>query len=170
MGEAAGNAARARPPLACRQSVRYILNRMVQYIRAHLDASFAALSDATRRGVLEQLGRADASITDLAEKFHMTLTGMKKHVGVLERVGLVATEKVGRVRTCKLGPRRLAEETAWIEEYRQLWASRFDELDKVVEELKQKEKVEWPIGCDPRARRSISHNSFSITASQKVYL
>ncbi len=115
---------------------------MVQYITAHLDASFAALSDATRRGVLEQLGRADSSITDLAEKFHMTLTGMKKHVGVLELAGLVATEKVGRVRTCKLGPRRLSEETAWIEEYRQLWASRFNALDKIVEQLKQKEKVD----------------------------
>ena len=119
----------------------YILNLMVQYQRTHLDASFAALSDITRRGILEQLGLADASITDLAEKFHMTLTGMKKHVGVLEEVGLVTTEKVGRVRTCKLGPRRLEEETAWIERYRQLWASRFDELDKVVEELKRKEKV-----------------------------
>jgi len=115
---------------------------MVQYHTARLDASFAALSDATRRGVLRQLGRGDASITDLAEKFHMTLTGMKKHVGVLEEAGLVATEKIGRVRTCKLGPRRLAEETAWIEEYRQLWASRFDELDKVVEELKQQEKAD----------------------------
>ena len=97
----------ARPPLACWLFVRYILNHMVQYLRARLDASFTALSDATRRGVLEQLGRADASITDLAEKFHMTLTGMKKHVGVLEQAGLVTTEKVGRVRTCKLGPRRL---------------------------------------------------------------
>src|ERR1700741_2031472 len=115
---------------------------MVQFSDARLDASFAALSDITRRGVLEQLGRADASITDLAEKFHMTLTGMKKHVGVLEQAGLVTTKKVGRVRTCKLGPRRLAEETAWIEEYRQLWASRFDELDKIVEELNQKEKVD----------------------------
>ncbi len=115
---------------------------MVQYLPARLDASFAALSDATRRGVLEQLGHADASITDLAEKFHMTLTGMKKHVGVLERAGLVSTEKVGRVRTCRLGPRRLAEETAWIEEYRRLWASRFDELDKVVEELKRQEKFD----------------------------
>jgi DNA-binding transcriptional ArsR family regulator len=115
---------------------------MVQCATACLDASFAALSDATRRGVLEQLGRVDASITDLAEKFHMTLTGMKKHIGVLERAGLVATVKVGRVRTCKLGPRRLAEETAWIEEHRQLWASRFEVLDKVVEELQQKEKVD----------------------------
>src|SRR5262245_29479398 len=114
---------------------------MVQYQTTRLDASFAALSDATRRGVLEQLGYADASITALAEKFHMNLTGMKKHIGVLEHAGLVTTKKVGRVRTCKLGPRRLAEETAWIEEYRQLWASRFDELDKVVEELKQKEKI-----------------------------
>ena len=111
---------------------------MVQYWRIRLDASFAALSDATRRGVLEQLGRSDASITALAEKFHMTLTGMKKHVGVLEKAGLVITEKVGRVRTCKLGPRRLEEETAWIERYRQLWAARFEELDKLVEELKQK--------------------------------
>ena len=114
---------------------------MVQYVRTGFDASFAALSDATRRGVLEQLGCADASITDLAEKFHMTLTGMKKHVGVLEQAGLVTTEKVGRVRTCKLGVRRLEEEAAWIERYRQLWAARFDELDKVVEELKQKEKA-----------------------------
>ena len=114
---------------------------MVQYTRARLDASFAALSDATRRGVLEQLGRADASITDLAGKFHMTLTGMKKHVRVLEEAGLVTTEKVGRVRTCKLGPRQLEDETAWIERYRQLWASRFDELDEVVEQLKRKEKV-----------------------------
>src|SRR5687767_886133 len=115
---------------------------MVQYLPTRLNASFAALSDATRRGILEQLGRADASITDLAEKFHMTLTGMKKHVGVLEQAGLVATKKVGRVRTCQLGPRQLEEETAWIERYRELWASRFDELDKVVEELKQKEKVD----------------------------
>src|SRR5262245_2486731 len=104
---------------------------MVQYMAARLDASFAALSDPTRRGVLEQIGRSDASITELAEKFHMTLTGMKKHVGVLERAGLVTTKKVGRVRTCKLGTRRLEEEIAWLERYRQLWDARFDELDKV---------------------------------------
>ena len=115
---------------------------MVQYSRARLDASFAALSDATRRGVLEQLGRSDASITDLAGRFHMTLTGMKKHVGVLEQAGLVTTEKVGRVRTCKLGLGRLEEETAWLEKYRQLWDARFDELDRVVDELKRKEKVD----------------------------
>src|SRR6476659_3445723 len=114
---------------------------MVQYGATRLDTSFNALSDATRRGVLEQLGRADASITDLAEKFHMTLTGMKKHVGVLEQTGLVTTKKVGRVRTCQLGPRRLEEETAWLERYRRRWDERFDELDKVVEELKQKEKT-----------------------------
>jgi DNA-binding transcriptional ArsR family regulator len=112
---------------------------MVQYKTARLDASFAALSDATRRGVLEQLGSADASITELADRFHMTLTGMKKHVVVLEQAGLVTTQKVGRVRTCKLGPGRLAQETAWIEDYRRLWAARFDALDQIVEELKQKE-------------------------------
>lgn len=114
---------------------------MVQYLAAPLDASFAALSDPTRRGVLEQLGRSDASITDLADKFHMTLTGMKKHVGLLEQAGLVTTEKVGRVRTCKLGPRRLEEEAAWLLRYRQVWEARFDALDEVIEELKRKEKV-----------------------------
>jgi DNA-binding transcriptional ArsR family regulator len=112
---------------------------MVQYSPIRFDASFAALSDATRRGVLEQLMYADESITVLAGRFHMTLTGMKKHIGVLERAKLVTTEKVGRVRTCKLGPRRLEEEAAWIENYRQLWAVRFDALDTVVEELKRKE-------------------------------
>jgi DNA-binding transcriptional ArsR family regulator len=117
-----------------------MVNKMVQY-SARLDASFAALSDATRRGVLERLGRADASITELADKFHMTLTGMKKHVGVLEQAGLVTTEKIGRVRTCKLGPRRLEDETAWIEQYQQLWDARFDALENVVEELRQKEKM-----------------------------
>ncbi len=115
---------------------------MVQYSQTHFDVSFGALADATRRGVLEQLGRADASITALAEKFHMTLTGMKKHVSVLQQAGLVTTEKVGRVRTCKLGLRRLEEEAAWIERYRQLWDARFEELDKVVEELKLKEKAD----------------------------
>jgi DNA-binding transcriptional ArsR family regulator len=115
---------------------------MVQYSVTGLDASFAALSDATRRGVLERLGRSEASITELAERFHMTLTGMKKHVGVLEAAGLVATEKVGRVRTCRLGASRLAQETAWMEDYRRLWAARFDALDAVVEDLKRKEKVD----------------------------
>jgi DNA-binding transcriptional ArsR family regulator len=115
---------------------------MVQYTRSRLDSSFAALSDITRRGVLEQLGRADASITDLAEKFHMTLTGMMKHVGVLEQAGLVVTEKVGRVRNCRLGLRRLQAEAAWIESYRQLWDIRFDELDRDVAELKRKGKVD----------------------------
>jgi len=113
---------------------------MVKCSPALLDASFAALSDATRRGVLEQLGRCDASITDLAERFHMTRAGMMKHVGVLEQAGLVATEKVGRVRTCRLGARRLEEEAAWLERHRQHWDARFDELDKVVAALKRKDK------------------------------
>ena len=137
----------ARDPGRCRGSLlravcpHYILNRMVQCQPTHLDASFAALSDATRRGILERLGRADASITELAGTFHMTLTGMKKHIGVLEQTGLVTTEKAGRVRTCRLGPRRLEEEAAWIERYRQLWHARFDELDKIVEELTRTERV-----------------------------
>lgn len=114
---------------------------MVQYSQSRFDASFAALSDATRRGILEQLVRKNTSITDLAENFQMTLTGMRKHVGVLEKAGLVITEKVGRVRTCRLGLRRLDEEAAWIERYRQLWGARFDALDKVIEELKREDKV-----------------------------
>ena len=114
---------------------------MVKFSQAGLDASFAALSDATRRGVLEQLGRSDASITDLADKFHMTLAGMMKHVGILEQAGLVSTEKVGRTRTCKLGAHRLEEEAAWLARHRQLWEARFDELEMVVEELKRKERI-----------------------------
>src|SRR6476619_6809250 len=113
---------------------------MVQYASAHLDASLAALADSTRRGVLEQLGQDEASITDLADRFHMTLTGMRKHVGVLEQAGLVVTEKIGRVRTCRLGARRLEDVEAWIDRYHQLWDARFGELDQVLEELKQKEK------------------------------
>lgn len=115
---------------------------MVQFMQSSVDSSFAALSDPTRRGVLERLGRADASITDLAQTFGMTLTGMKKHVGVLEQAGLVTTEKIGRVRTCRLGRRRLEEEAAWIERYRQLWAARFDELDTVIAQLKSMEKTD----------------------------
>jgi len=115
---------------------------MVQYLPTRIDAAFAALSDATRRGVLEQLGRADASITELAETFHMTLTGMRKHVGVLEQAELVTTAKVGRVRTCRLGPRRLDEATAWIEGYRRTWDARFEQLDRLVEELTEKETID----------------------------
>ena len=112
---------------------------MVQYSQAHFDASFAALADATRRGVLEQLARGDASITDLAGAFEMTLTGMKKHVGVLEHAGLVATEKIGRVRTCTIGPHRLDEEAEWISQYRQVWDARFEALDRVIEQLKSRD-------------------------------
>ena len=119
-----------------------ILNHMVQYAQPSLDVSFAALSDSTRRGVLEQLGRAEASITDLAMRFGLTLTGMKKHVDVLERAGLVSTEKVGRVRTCRIGARRLEEVETWIERYHELWDARFSELDKVVDELKRKETLD----------------------------
>ena len=113
---------------------------MVQYSPTRFDASFGALADATRRGVLEQLARGDASITDLADRFDMTLTGMKKHVGVLEHAGLVITEKIGRVRNCKLGPCRLEEEMEWISRYRQVWDARFEALDRVVEQLKSRAK------------------------------
>lgn len=117
---------------------------MVQFSQTHLDTAFAAIADGTRRGILERLGRADASITELAGAFDMTLTGMKKHIGVLEESGFVATEKVGRVRTCRLGPRRLEAEAAWIERYRQMWDARFDRLDMILEELQQEQRARSP--------------------------
>jgi DNA-binding transcriptional ArsR family regulator len=112
---------------------------MVQYYDPPLDLSFAALSDATRRGIIDQLGRADASITSLADKFQMTLTGMKKHVQVLERAGLVVTQKVGRVRTCTLGRSGLKAEAAWIEAHRTLFEARFEALDEIIGELQLEE-------------------------------
>jgi DNA-binding transcriptional ArsR family regulator len=113
---------------------------MVQYARARFDASFGALADATRRGVLEQLAHGDASITDLANTFDMTLTGMKKHVGVLEQAGLVTTAKIGRVRNCTIGPSRLDEEMKWISRYREVWDARFEALDRVIDELKSSDR------------------------------
>lgn len=115
---------------------------MVQYSSPPLDLSFAALSDATRRGIIEQLGRGDASITSLADRFRMTLTGMKKHVQVLERAGLVVTRKVGRVRTCSLGKRGLAAEAEWIEAHRKLFEARFEALDEIISEIKLEESDE----------------------------
>ncbi len=112
---------------------------MVQHPASSLDQSFAALSDSTRRGVLEQLGRGDASITSLAANFNMTLTGMKKHVAVLEQAGLVTTEKIGRVRTCRIGRRGLQAEAEWIEAHHKLFEARFDTLDEIISELKQEE-------------------------------
>ena len=116
-----------------------ILNYMVQYVASPLDHAFAALSDATRRGIIDQLGRQDASITTLADSFQMTLTGMKKHVQVLERAGLVVTQKVGRVRTCRLGKRGLAAEAAWIEAHRKLFEARFDALDDIISQITEEQ-------------------------------
>ena len=108
---------------------------MVQY-SPDLDGLFAAVADPTRRGILQRLGRGDASIGDLAEAFDMTLTGIKKHVTILEAVGLVRTEKVGRVRTCRVGPRRLEEASQWIEMYRGMWEARMDRLEAYLERTK----------------------------------
>ena len=110
---------------------------MVQYSE-HLDSAFAALSDPTRRGILEILGRRDASISELAEKFEITLTGIKKHVQILEQSGLVTTEKVGRVRSCRLGPRRLEDEAAWISKYRQMLDARLNRHGEFLERTKGK--------------------------------
>jgi len=105
---------------------------MVQYPR-RLDTTFAALSDPTRRGILTRLGRGDASISDLAAKFGMTLTGMKKHVKILEAAGLVTSEKVGRVRSARLGRRRLEDESAWIATYQRMQHDRFNRLEEFLE-------------------------------------
>ena len=112
-----------------------ILYHMVQYSRK-LDRAFAAISDPTRRGILRRLGSSDASISDLAGRFDMTLTGMKKHVRILETAGLVATEKVGRVRTCRLGAKRLDAETAWIQNYHDMVSARLDRLEAFLERTK----------------------------------
>lgn len=108
---------------------------MVQYDQ-RLDAAFSALSDPTRRGILERLGREDASISELAARHGMTLTGIKKHVRVLEDAGLVTTEKVGRVRTCRLGPHTLEAELAWMESYRRVLEARLDRLAAFLERTK----------------------------------
>ena len=112
-----------------------IVNHMVQFSR-RVDSGFLALADPTRRGILELLGRRDATISDLAAKFEITLTGIKKHVQVLERSGLVQTEKVGRVRTCRLGPRRLEGEAAWIANYRHMLEARLNRLGEFLERTK----------------------------------
>jgi DNA-binding transcriptional ArsR family regulator len=111
------------------------LNYMVQCSDG-LDDSFRALSDRTRRGILERLGAREASISELAEHFGMTLTGMKKHIGVLEEAGLVSTQKVGRVRICRIGPRRLEDETAWIARYQEMLEARLDRLGAFLERTK----------------------------------
>src|SRR3954466_11567397 len=113
---------------------------MVQYPDGRLDASFAALSDATRRGVLERLGRGDASITDLAQTFHMTLTGMRKHVGVLEHAELVNTEKGDPALACRLGPGGVEAEIGGIEQQRRMWDARFGQLEHVVAERRRRER------------------------------
>ena len=111
---------------------------MVQFHQTpQFDASFAAISDATRRGALEQLGRADASITELADRFDMTLTGMKKHVRTLEEARLVTTEKIGRVRQVRLGPHRLEQEMAWMDKYREMLEGRLDRLGEFLERTHQ---------------------------------
>jgi DNA-binding transcriptional ArsR family regulator len=118
---------------ACRRGI--ILNHMVQRLQK-LDAAFSALSDRTRRGILERLGNGEATISGLAESFGMSLTGMKKHMSVLEDAGLVTTEKIGRVRYCRLGSNRLDSETEWIEKYRRMLEARLDSLGRYLERTK----------------------------------
>jgi DNA-binding transcriptional ArsR family regulator len=111
-----------------------ILNQMVQH--SPIDRTFAALGDPTRRGVLERLGRGSATISELAEPFGISLTGMKKHVRVLEDAELVTTEKVGRVRRCSAGPRRLDDVQEWTQLYRRMLEERLDRLGELLERTK----------------------------------
>ena len=110
--------------------------------REPVDDVLHALADPSRRRIVERLVRSPATVSELAEPLPMSLPAVVQHLQVLEASGLVVSEKVGRVRTCRLGVSRLEQEAAWIERYRELWAARFDELDKVVEELRQKEKAD----------------------------
>jgi len=111
-----------------------ILNLVVQYLP--IDRTFAALGDPTRRSVLERLGRGSATITELAEPFAISLTGMKKHVRVLEDAQLVTTEKVGRARVCSVGPRRLEDVHEWTETYRRMLDERLDRFGELLERTK----------------------------------
>jgi DNA-binding transcriptional ArsR family regulator len=111
---------------------------MVQFSQATLDRSFGALSDPTRRAILMRLNRSEASLGDLAAGFDMTLTGLKKHVQVLEDAGLVATEKIGRVRHCRLGPQRLDDVAKWVATYRTQLEQRLDRLEDFLERTKGK--------------------------------
>ncbi|MGA9876564.1 MAG: metalloregulator ArsR/SmtB family transcription factor [Solirubrobacteraceae bacterium] len=113
---------------------------MIQY-QSELDGAFAALADPTRRSILQRLGRSSATITELAEPFGMSLTGMKKHVRVLEEVGLVSTEKTGRTRCCSLGPRGLDDVQLWIESYRRALEARLDRFGEMLEEIGEKAAV-----------------------------
>ena len=131
---------------------------MVQYLPP-LDSAFAALADPTRRGILEHLGRTDATISDLAAKFAITLTGLKKHVHVLERSGLVTSEKVGRVRTCRLGSHRLEDESAWLATYRQMVETRLDRLEAFLERTKGQDDERKPERSRPRRKRHHSNRS-----------
>jgi DNA-binding transcriptional ArsR family regulator len=108
------------------------VHRPVHY-SATLDRTFFALSDATRRGILERLGRGPATIGELAGPFGLTLNGIKKHVGILEEVDLVVTTKVGRARQCQLGPAQLEDATSWIDDYRRTWQRRLDRFGSYVE-------------------------------------
>ena len=105
-------------------------------VQCPLDQTFAALADPTRRGILERLGRGDATITELAEPFGISLTGMKKHVRVLEDAELVVTEKVGRARRCNLGPRRLDDAQEWMDTYRRMLDERLDRFGALLERTK----------------------------------
>ena len=98
-----------------------------------LDRTFFALSDGTRRGILERLGHGPAIISELAEPFGLTLNGVKKHIGILEEVDLVSSRKVGRARECRLGPAQLREAAEWMDDYRRAWQSRLDRFGGYVE-------------------------------------
>lgn len=111
---------------------------MVQY--QELDQTLAALADPTRRAVVERLGRDGvATVSELAEPAGISLTGMKKHLGILEQAGLVASEKVGRARRCRLGPNRAESLAAWIDDYRTMVERRYERLDALLARQKGEE-------------------------------
>jgi DNA-binding transcriptional ArsR family regulator len=117
---------------------------MVKHLGAALDATFAALSDATRRGILARLALGETSVSELAAPYEMSLPAVSKHLRVLERARLVKRRKDGRVHRCKLAPEPMKGAAEWIAHYRQFWEAQFDALERYLEESERKEKQAWP--------------------------
>jgi DNA-binding transcriptional ArsR family regulator len=123
---------------------------MVKYQSAALDATFGALADPTRRAILERLAQGEALVTELARPFDMTLPAVSKHLGVLERAGLVVRHRDGRVRRCRFLPGPMAGAASWIEMYREFWEGRLDQLARYLKESSGREAMPWPAGRRPR--------------------
>ena len=121
-----------------------------------LDATFAALADSTRRAILARLATGDATVTELAEPFEMSLPAISKHLKVLERAGLIARAREAQFRPCRLEVGPLKDAGTWVERYRQMWEQRFDRLDGYLRELQQQDGARTRKPPRTRKKRGIS--------------